>query len=401
MRQAAAEAIVIGAGPYGLSVAAHLREHGVETHVFGRPMAFWRENMPTGMLLRSSWRASNIADPWREFTLDDFQAASGNGKVTPVPLDYFVEYADWYRRNLVQEVDERRVVNLDHDGRAFVVHTDDGEKHAARRVVVATGIAAFSWVPPQLRGLPPSLASHSSGVHDVASFSGRSVLVVGGGQSAIETAALLSEAGATVEVLARAPEVGWTEGRTNPCSRGRKIVNKLKYAPTDVGPPLLSWIAATPDVFRRLPRTMQSDITSRCLIPLGARWLQPRTSNVSFSSGREVVSASPQADKLLVELSDRTSRVADHLVAATGYRANLDRLDFLSPAVRSAIRRENGYPVLGPGLESSVRGLHFAGMSARYSFGPVMCFVVGSAFAAPAISRQVTGRSPEVVSFAF
>ena len=44
---------VIGAGPYGLSVAAHLREQSLKVIVFGRPMSFWDRNMPVGMLLRS------------------------------------------------------------------------------------------------------------------------------------------------------------------------------------------------------------------------------------------------------------------------------------------------------------------------------------------------------------
>jgi thioredoxin reductase len=238
-------------------------------------------------------------------------------------------------------------------------------------------------------------------VRDVASFAGRRVLVVGAGQSAIECAALMSEAGATVEVLVRAPQIGWTEGRGQPRSRRRRLVQRIKYAPTDVGPPLVSWIAATPDVFRRLPVRLQTDISRTCLVPLGAQWLKSRVAGVTFSRGREIRSASLRGARVKVDLSDGTSRTVEHVVAATGYRADLERLEFISPAIRSSLRRVNGFPILGDGLESSIPGLYFAGLAARYSFGPVMCFVVGSAHAGPAIARHVTGKSPAVVSFAF
>jgi cation diffusion facilitator CzcD-associated flavoprotein CzcO len=398
---ATCDAVVIGAGPYGLSIAAHLRSCGVEVHVFGRPMSFWEEHMPVGMLLRSSWRASSISDPTGDFTLDRYRAAAGQPAPRPVPLDYFVEYGHWYRENLVPDVDQRRIAQLALNGSGFVVDTDDGERCSAHRVIVATGIAEFAWTPPQLRRLPPSVVSHSSRVRDVASFAGRSVLVVGAGQSAIECAALMSEAGAAVEVLVRAPEVGWTEGRGDPHSRRRRLVQRIKYAPTDVGPPLVSWIAATPDVLRRLPRRLQADISTTCLVPLGAQWLRSRVVDVTFSRGREIRSASLHGARVKVDLSDGTTRTVDHLVAATGYRADLDRLEFIAPAIRSSLLRMNGFPILGDGLESSIPGLYFAGLAARYSFGPVMCFVVGSAYAAPAIARHLTGKIPAVVSFAF
>src|SRR5215472_17796598 len=66
------EVAVIGAGPYGLAVAAHLRAADISTRVFGRALSFWRENMPKGMRLRSPWIATQIADPDRRFSLDAF-----------------------------------------------------------------------------------------------------------------------------------------------------------------------------------------------------------------------------------------------------------------------------------------------------------------------------------------
>ena len=63
---------VIGAGPYGLATAAYLRAAKIETCVFGEPMSFWENQMPEGMLLRSSWDACHIADPQRSSTLDNY-----------------------------------------------------------------------------------------------------------------------------------------------------------------------------------------------------------------------------------------------------------------------------------------------------------------------------------------
>ena len=84
---------IIGAGPYGISASAHLRTiKGLDVHTFGEPMVFWQRNMPKGMLLRSGWEASHIADPKQSLTLDIFRKESRNHFSSPVPLDRFVNY---------------------------------------------------------------------------------------------------------------------------------------------------------------------------------------------------------------------------------------------------------------------------------------------------------------------
>ena len=71
------ENVVVGAGPYGLSIAAHFRAHNIETLVIGRPMASWSANMPVGMALKSEIFASNLSDPLRQHTLENFYRARG------------------------------------------------------------------------------------------------------------------------------------------------------------------------------------------------------------------------------------------------------------------------------------------------------------------------------------
>ena len=78
---------VIGAGPYGLSGATHLRAaNGLVVRVFGEPMSFWERHVPAGMLLRSPWAGSHISDPKRELTLDTYHLASSNHPSVPVPV---------------------------------------------------------------------------------------------------------------------------------------------------------------------------------------------------------------------------------------------------------------------------------------------------------------------------
>ena len=225
---------ILGAGPYGLAVASHLRNAGVDTRVFGRPMSFWQEQMPVGMLLRSNWSATNIADRHGELNLESYQADSGASFRTPVPLAEFIEYGLWFQRHAAPDVDTRLISRIEQDGSDFRLVLDVGQSTTARRVIVAAGIGPFAWVPPVLAGLPEELVSHSSAHPDLGVFAGREVLVVGGGQSALESAALLHEGGASVEVLVRAQDVIWLRGGTIHRRLGRAV--PIFYGPTDVGP---------------------------------------------------------------------------------------------------------------------------------------------------------------------
>src|SRR5262249_39312304 len=247
------------AGPYGLAAAAHLRLASVETHVFGEAMEFWQRQMPIGMFLRSSWEASHISDPHDALTLDAYQAAQGVVLPTPVPLDDFVVYGQWFQCQVVPDLDRRRITRVESMSNAFRLFLEDGESLPAQRVVIATGIAAFAYRPAQFEGLPPPLVSHSSDHHDLGRFAGQQVAVVGGGQSAIESAALLFESGADVEVIVRAAQIRWLR-RSGWLHNSPGPIRRLLYPPTDVGPPGLNQIVARPDLFKRLPRELQHRI---------------------------------------------------------------------------------------------------------------------------------------------
>lgn len=388
---------IIGAGPYGLSATAHLRTvKGLDVHTFGEPMSFWQRNMPVGMLLRSGWAATHIADPRESLTLEAYRAASGNHFSAPVPLDRFVDYGLWYQRQILPDLDRRKVVRIEsHNGNGFRLHLEDGDSLRARRVVVAAGIGSFVWRPSEFGGLPSSLASHTAEHRDLQHFRGKRVLVVGGGQSALESAALLHESGAEVEIVARAHQIRWLGGvvyRTIQFGLGPTL-SKLLYAPTDVGPAGISQIVARPDLTRRFPRAVQDWLRKRSIRPAGARWLVERLKNVPVRLGRTVVSASPNSEGISVKLDDGTERVIDHVLLGTGYRVDVSKYEFFAPKLAHSISHFQGYPRLREGFETSVPGLHIIGAPAVWSFGALMQFVVGTHYAARILRRNIAGKA--------
>jgi len=386
------DVVVIGAGPYGLSAGAYLRAAGIEARVFGEPMSFWQNQMPAGMCLRSNWGASHIADPKQELTLDAYCLQRGNHISKPIPLDRFVDYGRWYQSQAVQDLERRNVRSIEVDSRGFKVMMADGEEFSARRVVVAAGISVFSSRPAEFANIPSSLASHTSEHNDLLKFKGMNIAVIGAGQSALESAALLKEAGIQVEVLARAKTLNWVGRHAKLHHLG--LISKMLYSRRDVGPAGISRLVAMPYLFRRFPRGFQNRTAYRAIRPAGAAWLLPRITGIPISLGRRVQSASCNGSRLRLQLDDGTERFVDHALLATGFKVDVLQYPFLSPSLSQQLRTVNGYPVLKPGLESSVPGLHFVGKPAAWSFGPLLGFVSGAEFASTELVRSMArGRT--------
>jgi cation diffusion facilitator CzcD-associated flavoprotein CzcO len=381
--------VIVGAGPYGLSVAAHLANarRRPPLRVFGRPMSFWSDHMPAGMLLRSPWVASNLSDPKGALTLDAFRASQRLNFVAPVPLESFTAYGRWFQREAVAGVDERSVTCIVHDADRFVLTLGDGAEIEARRVIVATGIGYFPHVPDAFADLPATLVSHTSVHRDLGQFAGREVLVVGAGQSALESAALLHEAGATVQLMARTDGIRFLHQRA---LLHRWPLEQILYAPPDVGPALLSQLVARPNLYRLAPRRLQDRWGPRAIRAAGAAWLKDRLSAVPMEMLRSVAAATTDGERVRLTLDDGSERVADHVLLGTGYRVDLRRYPFMDQTLLRRIRSVDGYPVLDAGFETSVKGLHFVGAPAAWSFGPLMRFVAGADFTARAVARRVT-----------
>jgi FAD-dependent urate hydroxylase len=386
---------IIGAGPYGLSAAAHLRTiKGLEVRVFGEPMSFWDSNMPVGMLLRSNWTATQIGSPNGTLSLEAYQAASGEQFSTPVPLDRFVRYGQWYQRQAVPDLERRKTLCVEPDPKGFRVQLDNGDSIRSRRVIVATGIGPFASRPQEFRGLPPSLVSHASDHRDLSKFVAKQVLIVGSGQSALESAALIKESGGEVEVIGRSRQIHWLQGHLSKALHHRlgKSTRSILYAPTDVGPAGLSQLMARPHLVRRLPRGLQDALRRRCVRPAGARWLVDRLRDVPIRLGHSITSVVTVGDRVKVRLDDGSERNVDHVLLGTGYRVDVSKYDFLASELVQRIDRFNGYPRLREGLETSVPGLYILGAPAAWSFGPLMQFVSGTRYASRALMRSIERR---------
>jgi len=384
---------IVGAGPYGLSAAAHLRAaDGLNIRAFGEPMSFWERHMPKGMLLRSPLAGSHLSDPSRDLTLQAYQAATGNQITAPLPLHRFTAYGRWFQSHVVPGADPRKVELVEKSGAGFRLTLEDGETWKARRVIIAAGIEPFAWRPAEFQGIPPALASHACDHRDLTPFVGKKVTVIGGGQSALESAALLHEIGAEVEVLVRAPFVRWLWRQK--WFHTFRPVARLLYAPPDVGQAGLSHLVARPNLFRRLPRSAQNRLGKRAIRPAGAAWLHPRCEPVRITTGHTVTSTSSAGGRVTLQLSDGTKRQVDHVLLATGYRVDIARYPFLARELLQMVHRVLGYPQLDTGFQSSVPGLHFLGAPAAWSFGPLMRFVAGTEFASRTLTRGILGRAP-------
>jgi len=381
---------IVGAGPYGLSTAAHLRAvNGRVLRVFGEPMSFWQKHMPNGMFLRSPLVASNLSDPAKSLELGSFATANNDSAIPdPLPLDQFIEYGRWFQRETVADLDRRNVARIESHTDGFRLTLADGEKLKCRRVVVAAGILHFARRLSRFAGLPRDLVSHSCDHRYLDKFAGSHVAVLGGGQSALESAALLHEAGAKVSVFIRESVLRYL--RRHPWTH-KGALGRLLYAPADVGPAGLSQLVAAPKLFRCFPRELQNRWATRSIRPAGAAWLEPRLQQVEISTSRSVESAVAVEGgrKLKIRLNDGTDRHVDHLLQATGYQVDISKYPFLEGRLLEKIRRANGFPVLDHGFESSVPGLHFLGAPAAWSFGPLMRFVAGVEFAARAVTRRI------------
>jgi thioredoxin reductase len=388
---------IIGAGPYGLSIAAHLRARGIEHRIIGEPMQFWLGHMPKGMLLKSDGFASSLYDPGSDFTLRHYCEQRNIDYAdlgTPVRVEDFCAYGLAFQQRFAPNLDNRRVTSLESSRTGFMLHLGDGEDFTAQRVVVATGLSHFEHVPSQLAALPVDLLSHSSAHADLNRFKGRDVTVVGAGASATELATLLHEAGANVRMVARKSSIE-LHART-PSSR--TLVQKIRRPTSTIGPGWKSrFFTDLPVIFHRLPKPTQNRLVEGFLGPAGGWFLRGRFDHVPLLAGFEIKGAEASGGRAILWLksgSGEPRRIeTEHVIAATGYRADVRRLPFLGAGITSQLKLSNDVPELSSHFESSVPGLFFVGAAAVRSFGPVLRFACGAKFAAGRLSNHLARTS--------
>ncbi|WP_411106951.1 NAD(P)-binding domain-containing protein [Streptomyces sp. cmx-4-9] len=391
--------VVIGAGPYGLSVAAHAAGAGLDVRVLGRPMASWRDHMPDGMYLKSEPWSSNLSAPDGRHTLAAYCATRGLAAEhgTPLPIGTFSAYGMWFARNAAPEVEEVTVTEVAPQGEAFRIRTAEGPQLLARTVAVAVGVMPFVHHPRALRELPPAHYSHSSGHRDLARFAGQEVAVLGAGQAALETAALLAEQGARPCLVVRGSRLNWN---TVPQPLERPVLRSLRDPHSGLGTGWRSWAwSELPWAVRRLPARTRERIAATALGPAGAWWLRERfEQRVPVLLGHRLHRASAVGDRTRLGLTTRTGESvvldAAHVIAATGFTPDLARLGLLDAGLRGALATVGAgrTPELSARFESSWPGLFFAGLLTAPSFGPSMRFVHGAGFTAGRLVKGVLGR---------
>jgi len=391
------DVIVVGAGPYGLSAAAHLLGRGLRVAVLGKTLEMWREHMPKGMLLRSHWWATNLSDPDGDYGFERFARDAGRDRSYPVPLQTFIDYSLWFQQRAVPEVDETYVSSIERKDTGFLLTLQDEREVESRAVVMAIGPYHYANRPEPFTRLPAELVSHSSDHRDFGRFKGRDVVVIGGGQSAIEFAALLHEAGAAVQVVSRRP-IQWL-----PADRSgtRSTLERILAPDARIAPGWLNWVwDRMPVLFYRFPQRWKDSYNAT--YHSGATdWLRGRVlGKVTLRERRTVTRLEVAHGRLKATISDGATVSADHIILATGYTVDINRLTMIHPSLRAEIATDQGSPVLSHWFESSVPGLYFVGLTSLRAFGPLYRFVAGCGAAARRVARAITrgrvGRSRAV-----
>lgn len=388
------EVAIIGAGPYGLSLAAHLRDRNSDFQVFGNPMQLWRDHMPKGMHLKSDGFASNLYDPKGDYTLRRYcqeQGVEYQDVAVPVELDTFVKYGLAFKERFLPDLCSRHVLNVAKTSTGFSLRLESDETIRARRVVVAAGISLFRYLPPQLESLSTEHVTHSSDHHDLSPFKNRDVVVLGAGASATDIAALLHENGSKVQLVARPQEVRFhTFGDAK-----RSLFKRLRHPSSGIGPGLRNrFYCDAPGLFHQLPEPLRLEIVRHTLGPAGGWFMKDRVvGQVPMVVGFSLETAEIRRDRVYLKLrgpnGDLRELVTEHVIAATGFRPSLERFQFLSADIRSKLRAVSDTPVLSSSMESSIPGLYFMGPIAANSFGPVMRFAFGAQFSAARITKAL------------
>jgi thioredoxin reductase len=325
--------------------------------------------------------------------LDVFEIHRSAAFSRPLPLETFLDYGAWFCSRENTRIDERMVTRLDVSGNNFQLRLQDGDTAVAQHVVVAAGIKPFANRPPSFSELGEGAISHACDHSDLSRFSGQRVAVIGAGQSAVESAALLNEQGAEVEIIARQSQVRWLRKYTGRLSK-IDFIRRLMYPSSDVGPPVLNQIVHRPTWFRLFPPFLQKKIAYRSIRPAAASWLMPRMQNIRVTTSCWINRIHRKGSEIHLELSDGSTRTVKHILLATGYNVDVGGYSFLQTPLLGLISRQNGYPLLNTKFESSVPGLYFVGAPAALTMGPLMRFVAGTSFAAPIVAGAISVSIP-------
>lgn len=388
------EALVVGAGPYGLSTAAHLLGQGLKVASFGKPLQFWHEQMPMGMSLRSYWWATSLSDPYNKYGIAQYFKLQERKVIDPLPIENFIEYGLWFQQQAVPNLDEKYVTNIEHKGDHFLVTLEDDQIIESATVVMAPGLKYYIYRPAEYSSLPPELISHTADHCNLEQFVGKRVVVIGGGQSALENAALLHEIGADVQLVARRT-IYWIPVAN---SATPAFVRQLRAPKAGMGSGWLNLLLEKyPYILQRFPRSTKDYILLNRHGPAGSAWLRKRVEGkFTLHEQQHVEKIQEIDDGVRLTLSNNKILEVDHVILGTGYRADITRLPMLHTSLANELDTYMGSPILNNRFESSIPGLYFIGFTAARSFGPFYRFVVGTDAAARRVTSSVVKQVTRV-----
>lgn len=385
------DVVVIGAGPYGLSLAAHLSARGVKHRIFGDPMRFWRD-MPVGVNLKSLAFATCIYVPERGYAFPQWCVEHGLEDFEPCTMQNFAAYGWEMQKRFVPHLEEEFVRNVRIHGQNFEVTVASGECFHARKVVACTGLSGLAHVPRVLRPLGPDRMKHTFDISDYEVFRNKNVAVIGAGASAIEAGALVQEAGGTSEVFVRGPEAVF-HGRT---PRDRPLWDRIKNPTSVLGASRRGWVLQQlPLLVYRLPRARRTRLSKGYAGPASPWWIRERVlGKVPIHVRHELIEADALESGVRLKFKDGEGLVRavhfDFVIAGTGYDVDVARLPYLDPEIVPRIQCIERAPALSSHFESSVRGLYFLGALSFMCFGPLFRFVCGAEIAAPRLARRLS-----------
>jgi cation diffusion facilitator CzcD-associated flavoprotein CzcO len=348
------------------------------------------------MFLKSEPYGSDFSAPGSGYEMGTFAKLHGMDdyvdRVGPLSRERLVEYGDWFTRELVPDIRDITVTSLAPDGGGFKVEFAEESPILARSVIIATGLMPYMYIPEQLSGLPDELMTHTSVHQHFDQFRGKRVVVIGGGQSGLQTGALLHEAGADAHVIVRKPHVVWDAA----------IAQEIGWLDYLLRPPVKlceGWGCAlydSPTAFRLLPESVRVDRARSRFGPAGAWWLRDRVEGViDVQTGHAVKSAAPKGSGVRLELDgpEQSFIEADHVIAGTGFRLDVSKLPFMSEGILAGLRTTVGCAVVNKAGESSVPGLYFAGAHTMTSLGPGARFISGTFHTSERLARSVARRA--------
>ena len=374
------ELLIIGAGPFGLAIAAQASHLGIEHIISGKPMEFWRRNMPKGMYLRSAcdWHL----DPVNIHTIEKFLESRGQtaSDVEPLSLEFYLSYAEWFQTQKQITTLPSYIKQLNHEA-DFEATTADGDTIRARSVALAPGFRHFANIPDELKArLPAGRYSHTCEFNDFSSAANRRYLIIGGRQSAFEWAALLLEAGASAVYISHRHD-------------------SPSFDPSDWSwvNPLVDAMADNPNWFRNLSQEEKDAVSQKQWAEGRLKlepWLVPRLQSDRVKVlPRTEISNVEQNGELLVTLTNGEKLACDHIVLATGYKVDIARLPILSSGnILDQLATRNGFPVLDDHFQTSVPGLFITSMPAVQDFGPFFGFTIAVRVSAKLICDAIVER---------